>query len=184
MHLIEFENYEVRPTEEFFMIKPLRDLYTKYHEKDWEKFMQYVSFIYHYADPRSTYAYIVDDDERLSEIIKQEGLSEKFKITKEIQECIDIYKKRIITLSYKLLQSTRIAVDKLSDYLQDIDYSERDDKGKPVYTISSVTQAIRQIPQLAKDLIEAERIVTKEIEESGRIRGGYEKSLMDDGINM
>lgn len=76
-----------------------------------------MSFIYHYADPRSTYAYIVDDDERLEEIIKQEGLSEKFKITKEIQECIDTYKKRIVTLSYKLLQSTRIAVDKLSDYL-------------------------------------------------------------------
>jgi hypothetical protein len=32
--------------------------------------------------------------------------------------------------------------------------------------------------------METERIVTKEIEESGRIRGGYEKSLMDDGINM
>ena len=38
MHLIEFENYEVRPTEEFFLIKPLRDLHTKY-KKDYEKFM-------------------------------------------------------------------------------------------------------------------------------------------------
>ena len=184
MHLIEFENYEIRPTEEFFMIKPLRDLYTKYYEKNWEKFMQYISFIYHYVDPRSTYAYIVDDKERFDEIVKQEGFSDKFKITDEIQECIDVYKKRIVTLSYKLLQSTRIAVDKLSKYLEDIDYSERDDKKKPVYTISSVTQAIKQIPQLAKDLIETERIVTKEIEESGRVRGGYEKSLFDDGIKM
>ena len=103
MHLIEFENYQVRPTEEFFMIKPLRGLYAKYYESDWEKFMQYVSFIYHYADPRSTYAYIVDDDERLSEIVRQEGFPEKFKITKELGDCIEAYKKRIVTASYELL---------------------------------------------------------------------------------
>ena len=103
MHLIEFENYEVRPTEEFFLIKPLRDLYKKYYDKDWEKFMQYVSFIYHYVDPRSSYAYLVDDDERFEEIVKQEGLPSKFKIDKELRSCIDAYKLRVITLSYKLL---------------------------------------------------------------------------------
>ena len=182
MHLIEFENYEIRPTEEFFMIKPLRDLYTKYHEKDWEKFMQYVSFIYHYADPRSTYAYIVDDDERLEEIILQEDLPKEFKITKELQECIDHYKLRVITLSYKLLQATRVAIDKLSVFLQNIDFDERDEKGKAVYTISSITQAIKQVPQLAKDLSEAEKVISKEIEESGRAKGSQDKTFMDDGI--
>lgn len=184
MHLIEFENYEVRPTEEFFLIKPLRGLYTKYHDKDWEKFMQYVSFIYHYADPRSSYAYIVDDDERFNEIVQQEGLPKKFKIDKELQDCIDAYKLRVITLSYKLLQSTRIAVDKLSQFLQDIDLDERDDKGKAVYTISSITQAIKQIPQLAKDLTEAEKVISKEIAESGRAKGSQEKTFFDDGINL
>ena len=80
MHLIEFENYEVRPTEEFFLIKPLRDLHSKYKD-NYEKFMQLVSFIYHYSDPRSSYAYIVDDDDRFEEIIRQEGLPSNFKIT-------------------------------------------------------------------------------------------------------
>lgn len=184
MHLIEFENYEVRPTEEFFMIKPLRDLYTKYHEKDWEKFMQYVSFIYHYADPRSTYAYIVDDDERLNEIITQEGLPKGFKIDKDLQKCIEHYKQRIITASYNLLQSMRRLIDKVSKHLDEIDLDERDDKGKPIYTLSTIMQASKQVPQVVKELSEAEKAVIKEIEESGRIRGGYEKSLMDDGINM
>lgn len=146
--------------------------------------MQLVSFIYHYADPRSSYAYIVDDDERFEEIVRQEGLPDKFKITKELQECIDSYKLRVITLSYKLLQSTRIAIDKLSDFLQSIDFAERDEKGKAVYTISSITQAIRQIPQLSKDLIEAEKVISKEIAESGRAKGSQEKTFFDDGINI
>ena len=183
MHLIEYENYQVRPTEEFFLIKPLRDLYKKYHDKDWDKFMQLVSFIYHYVDPRSSYAYIVDDAERFNEIVQQEGLPAKFKIDKDLQDCIDSYKLRVITLSYKLLQSTRIAIDKLSDFLQNIDFDERDDKGKAVYTISSITQAIRQIPQLSKDLIEAEKIISKEIEEGCKARGGNErKHLFEEGL--
>lgn len=152
MHLIEFENYEIRPAEEFFLVKPLRDLYVKYHDSDWDKFMQYVSLIYHYADPRSSYSYIVDDGERLSEIIAQEDLGKNFKLTKELKECIEIYKKHVITLSYKLLQSSKTAVDKLSKYLEKIDLNERDNNGKPVYTVSTITQAIRQVPQLARDL--------------------------------
>lgn len=184
MHLIEVENFEMRITEEFFLAKPLRELYNKYYEKDNERFMEYLSVIYHYADPRSSYSYIINDDERLQEVIIQEGLSKNFKITKELQECIDCYKTHVITLSYRLLQSTKKAIDKLSDYLEHIDFNEKDNNGKPVYTISSITQAIKQIPQLSKDLVEAEKIITKEIEETGRVRGTTEKSFFDDGIKF
>ena len=31
--------------------------------------MEYLSVIYHYADPRSSYSYVIDDDERLQEIV-------------------------------------------------------------------------------------------------------------------
>ena len=184
MQLIEVENFEMRITEEFFLAKPLRQLYNKYYEKDNEKFMEYISVIYHYTDPRSSYSYIIDDDERLQEIVIQEGLSKGFKLTKELQECIECYKTHVITLSYRLLQSTKIAIDKLSNYLEKIDFNEKDNNGKPVYTISTLTQAIRQIPQLSKDLLEAEKIITKEIEETGRVRGTAEKSFFDDGIKF
>lgn len=182
MHMIEIENYEIRPTEEFMLIKPLRDLWNKYKDNDYDKLMSYISMIYHYCDPRSSYSYIMDDNERLREIIEQEGLGKNFKITKELSECIDIYKKHVITPSYKLLQRTLIAIDKLGLFLERINLDERDNNGKPIYQVSTITQAVKQVPQLTKDLKEAERAVFKEIEESGRARGSQEKSLMDDGI--
>ena len=59
----------------------------------------------------------------------------------------------------------------------------RDDKGKLIFTPQSITAAIKQIPQLSKELKDAEQAIAKEIEEQGRARGGNEsKSLMDDGI--
>ena len=145
--------------------------------------MQMASVIYFYADPRSSYSYIIDDQERLNEIIIQEGLPSNFTLSPKLLEAIECYKKHVITSSYKLLQSTKVAINKLSDFLENVDLNEKDEKGRIVYTISSITQAIKQIPQLSKDLLEAERIVTKEIEEAGRARGGSEtKTIFEDGF--
>lgn len=93
-----------------------------------------------------------------------------------------MYKKHVITSSYLLLQDTRIAIDKVREFLRNVDLNATDDKGKPLYTINSITTAIKQIPALAKDLQEAERIISKEIEEEGRARGGFTKKLFEDGI--
>lgn len=183
MHILEFINYEVKPTEEAFLIKPIRDLYNEDKSKNKEKFMQQVSIIYHYTDPRSSYNYIIDDQERLQQILEQEGLPKDFKINKKLEEAINIYKKLTVTSSLLLLQDTRIAVDKVRQFLREVDLNAVDDKGKPLYTINTITTAIKQIPQLAKDLQEAEKIVSKEIEEQGRARGGNNnKKLFEDGI--
>ncbi len=93
-----------------------------------------------------------------------------------------MYKKHVITSSYLHLQDTRIAIDKVREFLRNVDLNATDDKGKPLYTINSITTAIKQIPTLAKDLQEAERIISKEIEEEGRARGGFTKKLFEDGI--
>lgn len=184
MHIIEYNNYTIEPTQEAFLIKPIRDLFNKDKSKTKEKFLQQMSVLYFYADPRSTYNYIVDDDERLQAIIEQEGLPKDFKITEDLDKALQEYKKHTITTSYLLLQDTKIAVDKVREFLREIDLTAADDKGKPLYTINSITQAIKQIPQLSKDLLEAEKIVSKEIEEQGRARGGNNKTLFEDGINF
>jgi uncharacterized protein YoxC len=116
-------------------------------------------------------------------IIEQEGLPKNFKLDKQLEAAIECYKTHIITTSSLLLESTKIAVEKVREFLKNVDLNEEDDKGKPKYTINSITTAIKQIPQLAKDLAEAEKAVAKEIEETGRARGGNEsKKAFEDGI--
>jgi hypothetical protein len=60
----------------------------------------------------------------------------------------------------------------------------KDDKGKPIYTINSITSAIKQVPILAKEVMEAEKQVTKELEEAGRARGGNNKKIFEEGFNF
>ena len=173
MKLIEFDNYEIKVADEALLIKPIRKLFNQDKTSTKEKFFQQMS-----------YMYIVDAEERAKEIIYQEGLPKDFKPSKELQEAMDIYSKHCETTSTKLLKSTRIAVDKLRKFLENVDLFATDDKGKPIYQVNSITSAIKQIPELAKSLIETEKTVAKEIEESGRVRGGNDKKAFEDGINF
>lgn len=181
MHLIEYNNYQITPTEEAFLIAPIRKLYNSDKTKNKEKFMQLLSVIYFYADPRSSYNYITNDEDRLKEIIIQEGLPSNFKIDKALQEAIEIYKKHVITSSYLLLQDTKEVIENMRKVLKSIDWEglEEKDKVNAVKTVASITS---MIPKIVKDLTEAEKAVTKEIEEQGRARGGQSKTLMEDGI--
>lgn len=185
MHLIEYVNYEIKPTEEFFLIKPLRELWNADKTKNKEKVMTAISILYHLVDPRSSYNYIVDEQERFEEILIQEGLPSNYKIDDKLQAAIDIYKKHIITPGSLLVQRSLVAADKLGKFLEEIDLTAEDEKGKPKYTINSVASAIKQVPQLVKDLQEAQKMLSKEIEEEGRARGGNtSKTLFEDGFNF
>ena len=100
-------------------------------------------------------------------------------------ECIELYKKLTTTISAELLRSTKIAVDKVRQFLEEIDLTATDEKGKLLYPINTVTAAIKQVPQLAKEVKEAEKMIAKEIEEQGRARGGNEnKKIYEDGIKL
>ena len=122
---------------------------------------------------------------RFEEILIQEGLPSNYKIDDKLQAAIDIYKKHIITPGSLLVQRSLIAADKLGKFLEEIDLTAEDDKGKPKYTINSVASAIKQVPQLVKDLQEAQKMLSKEIEEEGRARGGNtSKTLFEDGFNF
>lgn len=183
MHLVELVNYEVVPTQECFLIRPLRQLFNADKSKNKEKFMQQLSVVYFMADPRSSYNYITNLDDRLEMIKEQEGLDKNFKIDDKLSEAIECYKKHTMTTSTLLLEDARTAVDKVRQFLREVDLDEVDDKGKPKYTINSITSALKQIPQLAKDLQETEKTVTREIEEVGRARGGNErKKAFEDGL--
>lgn len=181
MKLVRIDNYQLKIEDELLLLKPFKDLYKADKTKDKSKFMDFLTVVYYTYDPRSDYNYIVYEDERLIEVCTSNGLKVPKFDSKEL-ECIELYKKLTTTLSSELLKSTKIAISKVQQFLETVDMNERDDKGKAVHSISTITSAVKQIPALVKEVTEAEKMVSKEIEESGRARGGNSKKLMEDGI--
>lgn len=183
MNLVRLDNYKLEIEDELLLLRPFKDLYKADKTKDKSKFYDFLTILYYTYDPRSDYNYIANEEDRIKEVCESNGLP-PFKPSEKEKQCIELYSKMCQTSSSLLLRDTKIAVDKLRKFLLEVDLSLLDDKGKPVYTINSITSTIKQIPQLAKDLMEAERLVTKELEEQGKVRGGNDRnSLYEEGVN-
>lgn len=183
MKLFKYEGYKVVISEEAFALKVFRQIWNRDRSVNKDKAIMELGYIYFMVDPRSDYQYLVDEDERSKAIIEGEGLPNGWKPDKVITEAMEFYS-RFKPTAALLLEDTRYAVDKLRKLLREIDLNQLDDKGKPIYTLNSITATIKQVPSLAKDLDEAEKALASEMRSEGKMRGSGEKTLMDDSLDI
>ena len=183
MRLLKYEGYKVVIDPEILVLKPFRDLWKRDKTKDKEKALLEIAFIYFMLDPRSDYQYITDEEQRKQAIKEGEGLPNKWEPDKVLLDAMEFYNSFKST-SALLLEDTRYAVDKLRKLLREVDLSKTDDKGKPVYTLNTITATIKQVPSLVKDLDDAERAISKESIVTGKMRGQGEKTIFEDTLNI
>lgn len=180
--LFSYEGFKVVISEEALLLKPFKTIWNRDKSKDKNRALQELGFIYFFCDPRSDYQYLIDEEEREKSIKEGEGLPEDWKPDNAVKEAMTFYSSFKPTASL-LLEDTRIAVDKLRKLLREIDLSETDTNGKPIYTLNSLTSTIKQVPALAVALDEAEKALATEIRQSVRVRGGSEKTIFEDDLN-
>lgn len=183
MSLLKFEGYKVVIQPELLSIKPFRKIWERDKSEDKNKAIQEISYIYFFCDSKSEYQYLVNEDDRKQAIMEGEGFPQKWSPDKTMEEAMVIYSS-FKTAAALLLEDTRVLVDKLRYQLRTIDLDNRDDKGKPIYTLNTVTSTIKQIPELIKNLSDAERLITTNYKESSKMRGEGEKTILEDDLNI
>lgn len=179
LKLFKYEGYKVTVSEEALLLKPFKLIWNRDRTQNKERALSELAYIYFFADPRSDFQYIIDEEDRMKAIVESEGMPDKWKPDKIVEDAIEFYLK-FKPISYQLLEDTKFAINNLRNFLRNIDLNERDDKGKLVYTISTITSTIKQIPELVKSMEEAERKLAAEAVVDGRVRGGREKSIFED----
>ena len=177
--LFKYEAYEVTVEPEALMLAPFKAIYSRDRHRDKSMAKQELAYIYFMGDPRSDYQYLVDPEVRSAEIIKGLGMPKEWKPDEAVNRALAFYES-FKPISAGLLEDTRFVVNKLRQELRAMNFNERDDKGKPVYTLQSITATLKQIPGLAKDLDEAERTLSKDIIAEAKARGSQSKSLLED----
>ena len=180
MKLIRVLNYELKIADEALLVRPISKLWNMDRSKGKETFYKQMSILYFVYDPSSNYAYISNEKDRLKEVLEQENITD-FHNTAEFKEAVEAYKKLVRTPSSELLNDERLTVDKMRQALTSIDFDDLEEKDK-VSAINTVAAVISKIPKLVKDLSEAERAVTKELEEQGNARGSQELTIGDMGF--
>lgn len=179
MKLFKYEGYKITISEEALLLKPFKNIWKRDKSHNKETALRELGFVYFFCDVRSDYQYIVDEEARMASIKEGEGIPEDWTPDSVVLEAMKFYN-TFKTTSALLLEDTRFAVDKLRRALREIDITQTDDKGRPIYTLNTITATIKQVPALVKDLDEAEKSIAKEILQSDKVRGAQTKSIYED----
>lgn len=177
MRLIKTKNYELKVADEALLVRPIRKLWKQDRSKEKESFYKQMSVLYFTYDPTSNYSYIPSEKDRLKEVLVQEGIND-FHETADFKAAVEAYKKLVKTPSSELLSDVRLTVDRLRQALRSIDFDALEEKDK-VSAINTISSVISKIPKLVKDLSDAEKAVSKELEEKGNARGSQELTVFD-----
>ena len=141
---------------------PFKKILKRDKSRDKDRALKEMLFIYYYCDIKSDYL-IIDSKFRKEEIIKDIGLPDDWKIDSTMQEAIDFYEERSLTVVGKLYKNALLAANDISEYLTKTKelLEERDDKGKPVTTLTTIVGGISKIKVVMQDLKAAEKELIK-----------------------
>ena len=181
MNLFEIVNNVVTFSPQALAIKPFKQIWDKDESKDKATANLELAYIYYMADERSDFMHILDAEERVDEIKKFIDLPDSFDPKrKELIRAVHYYQKLSETTSTKLLQSTRLVLQKISEFLDNINMDERDPRSiKPIHDIGKITASVEKIPKLIKAINEIEKEVVKEKEMKAQ-SGNKSVSMFDD----
>ena len=180
MKLIEFDGMEFKIADEALLVRPIRELFQKDKSKKKEEFWKQISYLWFMCDPRSTYMYLVSPEERSKEIKIQEGLGENWEPNELLKEAMEIYRAHTTTTASILLESMRKGVEQLRKFFSEFDLFAVDKNDRPIYQVSTMTAALKQIPELAKALSEAEKELAKDFATDDKARGNASKAVGED----
>ena len=180
MKLIRLEDYQIKVADEALLVRPIRKLFHQDRSQGKEQFYKQMSVLFFMYSPASNYSYILDEKDRMKEILAQEGLTD-WKPSADFKVAVEVYKKLVKTTSSELLEDTREIIEKLREALKTINFDALEAKDMP-NAVKTVATTIGMFPKLIKDLSEAEKAVAREMEEQSSARGSQELSIFDTDV--
>lgn len=180
------KDYVLTVSDELWGLLPFKAILKRDKSRDKDRAIKEMLFIYYYSDIKSDYL-IIDEVHRTEEIIKDIGLPKDWKVDKVIEEAIEFYKNRSLTVVAKLYMNAMIAANDVADYLLNTKalLEERDKNEKPVYTLPVILSGLSKVTITMKDLKLAEKELVKERTDlEGKMKGKQEMGLFEGGLKF
>lgn len=181
MDLFKYENYEVVISPYAFTLTPFDNIVKKYKKSEKRYAISELSYIYHFTDWNSSYADILDIEERKEKVLNDIFIKDKskIKIDSTTDDAIAFYNDRQETLSMELRNSAKRAIKKIMDYFDKVDLFEQDSNGKYMNDVSKLVNAIEKSSSLVNKMSELTDSIKKEVSESSKLRGIDQKGMYE-----
>ena len=184
MNGFTLRDYVLTVEDNMWGLIPFKKILKRDKSRDKDRALKEMLFIYYYSDIKSDYL-IIDSKFRIEEIKKDIGLPEDWRIDSVLQEAIDFYEERSLTVVGKLYKNALVAANDISEYLTKTKelLEERDERGKPVTTLTTIVGGISKIKTVMQDLKAAEKELIKErIETEGKMKGKQSMGMFELGL--
>ena len=186
MNGFTLRDYVLTVEDNMWGLIPFKKILKRDKSRDKDRALKEMLFIYYYSDIKSDYL-IIDSKFRIEEIKKDIGLPEDWRIDSVLQEAIDFYEERSLTVVGKLYKNALAAANDISEYLTKTKelLEERDERGKPVTTLTTIVGGISKIKTVMQDLKAAEKELIKErIETEGKMKGQQAMGMFESGLTI
>lgn len=169
--LFDIERNKIVPDANILAIPAIKKIWNRDKTVEKASALKDISYIVFLCDFHSPYKDL-HELEREKHIIS-DLFDSTWKPDKDIKAAVVLYKQLQETPSMRLLNTARNTLDKLSDYFNQIDFSEEDIMGKPKYSANDLTRNLKEVGNIVRSLANLEKQVRLELEEQS-VRGSSE----------
>ena len=169
--IIDLKDSKIIVAPECLVIEPFKSIWEKDKSKDKTQAFNMIKYTWYYASFKSPFFQHGNEDRHkliMDHIIKDD----KFKVTKELQECIDLYLKINTTPSMKLFRAVQESIGKMEEFFKTAEYNEDN--------IKKITDTIIAMPKVQEAVQSALDNCNKEQSSGNKVRGDAQLGMFED----
>ena len=160
--IIDLVDGKIIVAPECLVIEPFKSIWEKDKSKDKTHAFNVIKYTWYYASYKSPFFQHSNSDRSkliLSHIIKDD----KFKVNKELEECVKMYEKINTTPAMKLFRSVQESINKMEEFFMTAEYNED--------SITKIQKAIIDMPKMQEAIQAALNNCSKEQSTGDKVRG-------------
>lgn len=182
MELFQFTNHVVTFSPQALALKPFKALWDRDKSKDKKRAIGELSFLYYLVDYRSDFSNIIDEETRYAEVLRVINLGKTWKPDKKFEAAKELYVELQKTPAIEALEAVRIGLDKINQFMKDVDLNEKNDRGQLLHKPSDIMAMAKMLEPALDSLSKVEERVKKEIENKSEFKGANKPAMFEDGI--
>ena len=137
-----------------------------------------ITYVYMMCDFNSPY-YVFPTAKRKSTVAKDILKGEEKDVPAYLADACEKYKEFQKTPSMYLLEKSKLAIYKMADYFEGVDFAALDDTGRPVYNAKDVAANLEKLGKIIESYDKVEEKVKKEVKSESKIRGGGTEGIYE-----
>lgn len=185
MNIFTMKDWKLTLDPQVWGLTPFKKLLDRDKTKDKVRANSEMLYIWYFTDIRSDFLFL-GEKERTVEIIKNLSyFKEGWEPDNLVEDALKFYRKMSETPIQRLYKQALIAVQAVGDQLENSEklLNTVDPRGNHVYKIRDITQGLRDVKTIVRDLKETEREVIKEIKDNeGKSKGSQKFNMFEQGL--